>query len=59
MDFTTNWGWPQWTYLIMCIISLLISAGSHGKPREPHNGFVAFVAFGIATFLMIAGGFYQ
>ncbi len=57
-DFTNSWDWPQWTWLILAFLSLLINTGSHGKPRDPHNGFVALLSFGLVLFILIAGGFF-
>ena len=58
MDFTANWGWPQWTWLILMLLSLIMSAGEHSKPRENHNAFLAFIRFGLMLFILIAGGFF-
>lgn len=59
MDVTTNWGWPQWTLLGLMLLSLIINCTSHGKPREPYNGFVSLIGFGLSMFILICGGFFK
>lgn len=56
---TSNWGWPQFTYIILIVLSLLFHAGDHGKPRTPENAFVAFVGAAVTLFLLTAGGFFS
>ena len=57
-DFTAHWHWPQWTYLILLLLSLLIHGRKHGEPRDPYNGFEAMIAFGVCLFILICGGFF-
>lgn len=59
MDITTNWGWPQWTLLVLMLFSLIINCTSHGKPREPYNGFAGLISFGLSMFILICGGFFK
>ncbi|MDX5984683.1 hypothetical protein [Sphingomonas echinoides] len=55
----SHWAWPQWTMAIMLFLWLLVSASSHGKPREPYNGFTAIVRFALSVFLLSYGGFFK
>lgn len=59
MDFTANWGWPQWAVVVLTALSLLIVSSMHGKPREPWNAFTSLVGSGITLFILIAGGFFR
>ena len=56
---TANWGWPQWAFLALAVLTLLVKVVLHGKPREPNNGFYAIIDFGIGMFILIAGGFFK
>lgn len=55
----SHWAWPQWTMAVMLFLGLVISAGKHGEPREPYNGFIAMVSFGLAVFILSFGGFFK
>jgi hypothetical protein len=58
MDFTTNWGWPQWAYAILMLLSLIVGTAMHGKPRPAYDGFGTLISFGIAAAILTAGGFF-
>ena len=58
MDFTAGWGWPQWALLRLMALTLLGHGVNHGKPREPHNGFLGSFDFALTLFILIAGGFF-
>jgi hypothetical protein len=59
MNFDPNaWDWPQWAYLGLLFLALVLVAGSHGKPREPHNAFYSFLNAALVLFLLTAGGFF-
>lgn len=47
-------GWPQWTWLALVLISLLIVANRHGKAREPYLLTVA-----VEITLLFFGGFFS
>ena len=59
VDLTANWHWPQWTLLILLVLSLIINTGNHGKPREPYNGFTSLISFGMWMFFLVCGGFFS
>lgn len=60
MDFTSTWHWPQWTWLILALLTLIVHAGNHGQPRTGEfNGFVGFLNFGLALFILACGGFFS
>ncbi len=58
MDFTANWGWPQWTMLILCAWAMIWKAARHGQPRDNHSGFEGVFDFAITMFILTAGGFF-
>lgn len=64
MDFTANWGWPQWVLLILMFLSLVYHCARHGEERkdkgepEKFSGFVAMTRFALMMFILIAGGFF-
>ena len=68
-DFTAHWHWPQWAFVILTILSLLITADRHGKEMlvtaGPEKGEVQRYNFGVSLiraatwlFILIAGGFF-
>ena len=58
-DITANWHWPQWTWFILAMLSLLVAVTRHGQPRDPHDGFGAIISFGLAVFILASGGFFR
>ena len=69
MDFTANWGWPQWAFVIWFLLRLALFAAQHGNERligtgplkgqpERYNFFVCLVSSGILIFALTAGGFF-
>lgn len=58
MDFTAAWAWPQWTFFILMLLTLIGHASNHGKERPNYNGFIALINFGLMMFILIAGGFF-
>ena len=58
MDFTANWGWPQWTIVLLTVLNLAVFSFSHGEPRKPYNAFVGFLDAAVMLFILIAGGFF-
>lgn len=69
MDFTANWGWPQWFFAIWMLLSMLVSAMQHGDERlvgagprkgqpERYNFHVSTVKLAMFLFVLIAGGFF-
>lgn len=53
-----NWAWPQWTFVSLVAVNLLLAAHLHGKPREPHSFFVQLVALASWLPLLYFGGFF-
>ena len=52
-------GWPQWTWLAMMAIGLLIAAHEHGKARTGRESFwTSAIAAAIHVALLLAGGFF-
>ena len=69
MDFTANWGWPQWTIVALILLRFALNSAKHGQPKvetvgprkgepELHNGFAALTAAVIWTAVLICGGFF-
>ncbi|MDX0227146.1 hypothetical protein RWA06_04745 [Sinorhizobium meliloti] len=54
----SNWGWPQYVYLILAFLSLFGHITNHGKQRHPYNGYLGLCNFLIAFCLLTAGGFF-
>jgi len=50
----SSWGWPQWTYVILTVIALLIHAAMNGKPLTGEYNF-ALRLMGAAIYLSILG----
>jgi len=51
--------WPQWTVLFIMVLGLGLAMGMHGKPREPHNWIISFIAAAINFTLLYFGGFFK
>ena len=59
MFVVENWGWPQWAFVVIPLLSISISAAQSGK-EETHSSFGVFlVAKVIQAIVLICGGFYQ
>lgn len=54
----SNWGWPQYVYASLSLLTLLGYMACHGKPREKYNGYVGLCNFLVAFILLTAGGFF-
>lgn len=54
-----NWEWPQYTYLVIMCLSLLVSILNHGKPRDAYNAYAAFIGTIVAVFVLYNGGFFK
>jgi hypothetical protein len=51
---------PQIIYLSVLLISLLISANQHGKPKEGnYNFWTNLLAYTIGFIIVAAGGFFD
>lgn len=59
MDFTAGWGRPQWTWVVLAILSLVTYAAQHGKPQEPYNFPMRLIAFFISVGILVCGGFFS
>ena len=54
-----NWGWPQWTYIVLVAIGLGTSLANDGKLIEKASaGVTAFSSF-ILFLILGAGGFFD
>lgn len=51
--------WPQYTYLVLMFLGLLVSIHEHGKPRSNGNAFSFVIGTAIGASLLIAGGFFK
>lgn len=58
-NFTSAWGWPQWTMVVGMTLGLIIQAAYHGKPREAFSFPIGLVSFGLNLFILICGGFFS
>lgn len=54
----SNWGWPQYVYLILALLTVIGNISLHGKPRPDYNGYLGLCNFLIAFCLLTAGGFF-
>lgn len=54
------WGWPQWTYFVLMVLTLAGRVVLHGKSRdgEKWNGLSGLFNFSLAMFLLVFGGFF-
>ena len=51
--------WPQWTWLALNGLAVLMSIALHDVPRTgKHNGFVVIAMFILSYFILWAGGFF-
>lgn len=57
---TSNWGWPQWLYLSLMLVGLIVHAYMNGKPRVGKYEFGPhLVAVLISIFILTKGGFFK
>lgn len=54
----SNWGWPQYIYMTLSLLTLLAQITLSGKPRPDYNGYVGLSNFLLAFCLLTAGGFF-
>lgn len=54
----SNWGWPQYVYLILALLTAVGHISMHGKDRGHYDGYVGLCNFLIAFCLLTAGGFF-
>ncbi len=54
----SNWGWPQYTYMALSLLTLIGTISLNGTPRRPYNGYAGLSNFMIAFVLLTAGGFF-
>ena len=52
------WGWAQWVWVGLMLISLLFGAHYHGRPRGPYNFWVVLLGNLLGLGLLYAGGFW-
>jgi len=48
---------PQYIYIALLIITLIVNAVNHGKPKKDYNINTALVAMALNIWLMYEGGF--
>lgn len=57
---TSNWGWPQWSYLTITVIAIVLAAAEHGEPKTGNFNFGTFMlSIFVAMFLLVSGGFFK
>lgn len=55
----SSWSWPQWTWCVLTLLTLMIFASKNGQPREDKYNFaVRFVGVLISIFILSFGGFF-
>lgn len=70
MDFTAHWHWPQWTFVSILLIGLIMSAAQHGDDKVysagpgkgnpvKYNGFIALIKFAVIIAILVCGGFFS
>lgn len=55
----SNWGWPQYVYMILMVLATLGHISMNGKPRQPYNGYAGLASFLLSLVLLTAGGFFS
>ncbi len=56
---TEHWHWPQWTYAVILILSLLVMAAQHGDNRTgKHNAVLSLVVSLLTAWILHEGGFW-
>jgi hypothetical protein len=51
---------PQCIYIVLTILSLVISLIKHGEPRTGNENFItSFITIAIIYWILIAGGFFN
>lgn len=53
-----DWGWPQWVYIILMVLTLVANISLHGKERPPYNGWAGLSGFLLSFILLAFGGFF-
>lgn len=52
--------WPQYTYLAMVFIGLILTAALNGKPKTGnHNFSLSLMAVLLGAFILYSGGFFD
>ena len=56
-----NWGWPQWTLVVLALLSLVFGIGKHGEIEHHENsiGIILFAEAVIVAILAFGGFFHQ
>lgn len=54
----SNWGWPQYIYVSLMLLTLVGCISMNGKPRRPYNGYEGLANFLLSVILLAAGGFF-
>ncbi|WEK05743.1 MAG: hypothetical protein P0Y65_05670 [Candidatus Devosia phytovorans] len=60
LDFDMSvWSWPQWTFAIIYVFSVVSAAFLHGDRRTGHHSFpVSITMAALGVFVLTAGGFF-
>lgn len=54
-----HWAWPQWTYIVLIGLNIVIAAFLDGKPKNQNYSFaLAVLAGATSLFVLASGGFY-
>ena len=51
--------WPQWTWIVLAGIGLLIHAANNDEPGPKFNVIVKMIDVGVAYFILYSGGFFK
>ncbi|KFL31463.1 hypothetical protein JP75_07905 [Devosia riboflavina] len=60
LDFDMSvWSWPQWTFMSIYVISVVMAAFLHGHRRTGEHSFpVSITMSALGIFVLTAGGFF-
>lgn len=56
---TAAWAWPQWTFLALCTLDVLVHAYSHGTPKGNYNIGNKAIDCAVLIALLSCGGFFS
>lgn len=60
LDFDMSvWSWPQWTFAITYVVTIVTAPFLHGQRRTGEHSFpVSITMAAIGIFILTAGGFF-
>lgn len=54
------WGWPQFTYLVICLVGIGVCAARHGKTELKTHSLWSDIFCSVPSWgLLICGGFFS